>query len=152
MTCMTEISAPPKTNRPSKRPFRITLLVIFLFLVGIAGLYRSGWYLLHRADALSLIPPFQFWYLLNSGLPAALFCPAVGVWVWQRKPESRKWFMILFVLGTAQYWLEKCFITVNPISKINWPFALILNLLLASLNTAILYSSPGETYFKGEQL
>jgi hypothetical protein len=133
------------------RPFSLTLFTVLLICLGGLGLYRSGWYLIIRDLVWSIASPFRFWYLLNSGLPAGILCPAIGVWIWRGDPLGRLACLWAVAGLTAQYWIEKLLIGINSTARVDWPFALILNAFLAGAVAAILYSPDAQRYFQKEQ-
>ena len=131
-----------------RRPLGVTLLAVGLFGLAAAALGRTVWMGLNARYLWSLSGPFLTWYLLNSSLPAGLLSPAAGAWLLKGKPAGRILTLVLLGLGTIQYWLDKCILSVNPLGRIDWPFALIFNLLIAGLVLGILLNRRAQRYFR----
>jgi hypothetical protein len=128
----------------------VTAIVIGLCLFSAAALGRSIWLWIHFRLVLSMCGPMLTWYLLNASLPAALASPPVAVLLWRAKPVGRTACLVLLGLGTLHYWLDKLFIAVNPLGRIDWPFALIVNVLLICVVSLALVNQRAQGYFQEE--
>jgi hypothetical protein len=138
-------------NETVRRPGLLTLLAILLFMAGAAGFYRFGWCLAQWQYVWSITAPFQFWFLLNSGLAGGVFFWVVAVLVWRRVPAGRVVFLPGVVLFSIFYWVGKFLISLNPVAWTNWPFELVLNLLLVSTSLGILFSPQADQFFQKEE-
>ncbi len=126
----------------------IRLIGFILVLISLAGFYRFGWYLLHWKYVHALIPPVDFWLVVNSSLFTGLFSVLVGVMVWRGDRKSRIIYLVWLVVLSALFWLEKIVVSNNPVSRTNWVFALVINLILAGCSLGILYSPRANGYYK----
>ena len=111
----------------SKFPFRVTLLLCLVLLFTVWNLLRiwtalSWQNTLHEFSAQPAV-----WVISLSGIFWALM-GAVLIWsVWQRVPWAKK-FLLGAVAGyMAWYWGERL---IWEMPRPNWPFAVILNLVL----------------------
>lgn len=134
-----------------KRPFPITLMALLIICLGASGLYRFGWYILNWEFVWSLTRPFSLWYIVNSSLLLGLSSLLVGFLVWSGKPIVRKMYIIWLVLFSFLFWIEKLWISTNPTARIDWPFALVMNLLIASSTLGILFSPQTDDFFMKEK-
>lgn len=144
---MQSVDSTPVPALRSVHPFGVTAIVIGLILFSAVALGRSIWLWIHFRLIWSMCGPVLTWYILNASLPAALVGPAVAVLLWRAKPIGRTACLVLLGLGTLHYWLDKLIIAVNPLGRLDWPFALIVNVLLICVVSLVLIGRRAQSYF-----
>jgi hypothetical protein len=141
--------APVEQIQPS-RPFAMTLLAILLILISGMGLFRSGWYLLNWSYSISLMTPWRYWWLINSSLVCGLFGFPASYLLWKGERAGKKFTLFILGLFTLLYWIEKVFITANAAARIDWPFALVINLFVITSIISILLSPQADQFLRKE--
>lgn len=136
--------------RKSRRPWGVTVLAIVIGLLSVVSLGRAVWYWTHVRYVWSLTGPVLTWVLLNASLPAALLCPPVAILLWRGKPIGRNLCLLLLGLGTLYYWFDKLIITVNPVGRVDWPLALMINVILICVVGFILLNRRAKGFFQEE--
>jgi hypothetical protein len=142
--------APAEQIQPS-RPFALTLLAILLILLSGMGLFRSGWYLLNWSYSISLMTPWRYWWLINSSLVYGLLGLPAAFLLWKGERAAKKFTFFILGLFTLLFWIEKMFITANAAARIDWPFALVVNLLIIASIISILLSPQADRFLRKEE-
>ena len=135
------LSSYPETDSVimTKKPFRVTLLPWLVLLL-------TSW------NALRVWTAFSWRNVLNEfhGAPiyigiSGLIWTGVGIWLllslWLKKPFARTLLIVSAISYSVWIWIERLFLQT---ARENWPFALVINLVLLSF---VLFSS---NYWKRE--
>ena len=129
-----------------KRPFSVTLLVILLLFTAISNGLRLFqaiffWKILLEYNASSSYIAISggFWLLVAGFL-------VMGIWL------RRTWAWAGTISGAAGYglwfWFDRL---VVQFPHANWPFALVITLLLAGIFALILFNPKTRLYFKTKE-
>jgi hypothetical protein len=132
------------------RPFAITLLSILLVLISVMGLFRSGWYMQNWSYSISLMTPWRYWWLINSSLIVGLLGFPAAYLLWKGERAGKKFTFFILGLFTLLFWFEKLLITANAAARIDWPFALVVNLLVIASIISILLSPQADQFLRKE--
>jgi len=137
-----------KNNNKSNRPFCVTLLGILVLIVAVLNLARGVQAFLSR-DLLTGLLPISHVYLIASGLfwGFAGFMTALWLWFgWKLAPQ-----LTLLFLGAYSlfYWVERLGLPGYAGRNMNWPFSVILNLLILAWSVWVLSRPRAKMFFEG---
>jgi hypothetical protein len=122
-----------------KQPLRVTILLSLVLLFTIWNALRA-WTAFSWRNVLTEFSGAPL-YIGVSGLTWL----AIGIWLflglWQKRANARALLLASATSYTAWVWIERLFIQVP---RGNWPFALVINLILLSF---VLFASD---YWKRE--
>ena len=110
-----------------KRPFHVTILLSLVLLLTIWNALRA-WTAFSWRDVLTEFSGDPL-YIGVSGL----IWLGIGIWLllslWQKKANARILLLASATSYTVWIWIERLFLQVP---RENWPFALVVNLVLLS--------------------
>lgn len=115
--------------QPVKRPRSVTLLAMVVLTLAVLHLTRfeqsiSRWTFLQETL------PFHPAYLVINGAIWGFSGLVIGWAIWVAKSWAPQALQIAAILFTINYWLERLLFAGDPLRNINWPFVVILNLLV----------------------
>ena len=132
-----------------RRPWIILLPALGFLLFAIRGFQRFGgalasWELLQRVG---MRPGPGYLALTGAVYGLSGLAVALGLWFGWRKAGRLGRGLAFFY--TAWYWIDKMLIRQNEASRTNWPFMLIVSLLLLGVALGSLYL-PAVRHYLGE--
>lgn len=129
-----------------KRPFLVTLLAVLVLSITIVNLLRlvntiALW------SFLSDFPGISPFYLAATGLVWALIGVAL-VWVlWTGNPRAPKAARILTIFYLSYKWLEWIVSTTSGNKLQNWPFLVVLTIVVILFTFWTLSRSDAKAFF-----
>jgi len=128
------------------RPWTLAILCIVFLLFAFNGFLRCGqalanWDILQSAG---LRPGPGYLVLTGAVYGLSGLTVVLGLWFGWRKTGRLGRGLAFFYF--AWFWIDKMLISQNPASKINWPFAAIVSLLILGLVLGGLWLHPVRRY------
>jgi hypothetical protein len=128
------------------RPWTLIILCLGFLQFAFNGFLRCGqaladWDLLKSAG---LRPGPGYLVLTGAVYGLSAMAVALGLWFGWRKAGRLGRGLAFFYF--AWFWIDKMLISQNPASKINWPFAAIVSLVLLGLVLGGLWLRPVRHY------
>jgi uncharacterized membrane protein (DUF2068 family) len=135
------------TEHKNKRPLSVTLLSLSVLSFAVIHLVRFGTTLAEWTFLASLPLTVSPIYLAATGLIWGVVGLVLypGLWFGKRWAKNTVFFAAL-VYG-LYYWLEQLFIMDSPLRNSNWPFQIILSIVLLALTAWMIRRPETRTYF-----
>jgi hypothetical protein len=133
-------------NAKPHRPLAVTLFALLVLTVAAVNLIRL-FLTLRDWEFLSTLLPFSPLYFVITGL----FWGALGLglcWgLWRGLSWAPRWSMAAILLYSAYIWFDRLVMPGYQARTQNWPFVLLLNLLVAGAGFLTLSHIHSRSFF-----
>lgn len=138
--------SPIKRIQIQKRPFCVTLLVIGVICFIVLHIVRvisaiGQWRFLNTLLG-NVIPVYIFF----TGLCWSIAGSITAYGLWSGKRWAKRFTIIAALVFTLLYWVDQLLIMANQIRSTNWPFLVLVNLIILILLIWLLNCKAVKTY------
>jgi uncharacterized membrane protein HdeD (DUF308 family) len=135
------------SSKESRRPFSISLLTGLILLVALSGFVRMYQTIVQWSylSTLKMVSPA---YILATGLFWGLFGLATGLLLWLRWSQSSLLASAFLISFSIYFWIDRIFVAVSSERFTNWPFRLVVNLLVLAWAVWVVNRPKARSYFE----
>jgi len=130
----------------TRRPFSVTLLSVLVLILGVTNLVRLvlG---IQRYELLTSLLPFSPAYTVVSGLFWSAIAFPLAWGVWSGRNWARRLTPIALLAYSIYYWMDRLLLVNNPLSNINWPFAITINFFIILWSVWVCTRPKAKSHF-----
>jgi len=138
-------------NRTTPRPGRLTVLAVVFLAVSMVGFIRFVWLVTGWKETWQITGPSIFWYETNTSFACGIGSLIVAWMVWSGSRIGGYAATTWTILVSAGIWADRLIVMVNPTSRENGLFLLLINLLVLVWVFGCVYSKPSHDYLGREK-
>jgi hypothetical protein len=129
-----------------RRPFSVTLIACSVLIVTIASWARL-WLSISEWNFLAGLLPFSPAYLSLSGFLWGLVGLPLLWGLWRGKTWAPRFIRLALLVFSLYYWGDRVLLSGYAERNINWPFALVINLIIGIWIFWILARPKTKSFF-----
>ncbi len=128
------------------RPFSVTLLVLLVLIFAVFKLVRLVQVVQNWSWLATLLSAPPVYLALNGAVWAIVGLLLAGM-LWFGVTKAPLFTLLATLLFSFNYWLEYLFVVDQTVRSLNWPFILMVNLLLLGFSFWVLSRPKAKIYF-----